>query len=147
MKKGKKEIARKVLSLFGVIAILFLFVQYNQSYNRITRYVNRNHERLTEYCQKYDSGMQENMKEDGIEVFGHYGNAVMFHYNGYGMGSQTKYCGFYYTPDDKPASSFMDVSYQLADDGHGGWNWMSQDDNEGMTKKIRDNWYYYEAWF
>ena len=31
-------------------------------------------------------------------------------------------------------------------DGENCWTWRAEGDNRGMTKKIQDRWYYFEAW-
>ena len=51
----------------------------------------------------------------------------------------------YYSPDDEPRG-FQSVEVTLVPDGENCWTWRAEGDNRGMTKKIQDRWYYFEAW-
>ena len=41
---------------------------------------------------------------------------------------------------------FQNVEVTLVPDGENRWTWRAEGDNRGMTKKIQDRWYYFEAW-
>ena len=56
-----------------------------------------------------------------------------------------QYYGCYYSPDDVPRG-FQNVEVTLVPDGENRWTWRAEGDNHGMTKKISDKWYYFEAW-
>lgn len=56
-----------------------------------------------------------------------------------------QYYGCYYSPDDEPRG-FQSVEVTLVPDGENCWTWHAEGDNRGMTKKIQDRWYYFEAW-
>ena len=56
-----------------------------------------------------------------------------------------QYYGCYYSPDDEPRG-FQSVEVTLVPDGENCWTWRAEGDNHGMTKKISDKWYYFEAW-
>lgn len=56
-----------------------------------------------------------------------------------------QYYGCYYSPDDEPRG-FQSVEVTLVPDGENCWTWRAKGDNRGMTKKIQDRWYYFEAW-
>ena len=56
-----------------------------------------------------------------------------------------QYYGCYYSPDDVPRG-FQNVEVTLVPDGENRWTWRAEGDNRGMTKKIQDRWYYFEAW-
>jgi hypothetical protein len=56
-----------------------------------------------------------------------------------------QYYGCYYSPDDEPRG-FQSVEVTLVPDGENCWTWRAEGDNRGMTKKIQDRWYYFEAW-
>lgn len=47
--------------------------------------------------------------------------------------------------DDEPRG-FQSVEVTLVPDGENCWTWHAEGDNRGMTKKIQDRWYYFEAW-
>ena len=48
-------------------------------------------------------------------------------------------------PDDEPRG-FQSAEVTLVPDGENCWTWRAEGDNHGMTRKIRDKWYYFEAW-
>ena len=56
------------------------------------------------------------------------------------------YYGCYYSPDDVPLS-FQNCNIALIGDRNGGWTWSAEGDNHGITRKIADKWYYFEAAF
>ena len=56
------------------------------------------------------------------------------------------YVGCYYSPDDVPLA-FQNATIPLVPDGTGVWTWQGRGDNRGMTRKLRDHWYYFEASF
>ena len=37
--------------------------------------------------------------------------------------------------------------YKLTEEKENEWTWKGVGDNGGLTRKICDTWYYYEAWF
>ena len=57
-----------------------------------------------------------------------------------------KYFGCFYSPDDKPAA-FQNTDVELIQDGENRWIWQGEGDNCGITTKIMNNWYYFEASF
>lgn len=63
-----------------------------------------------------------------------------------GFGSETKYYGCYYSPDDIPLA-FQNYNAELTQCGHDSWKWYGEGDNWGKTMKIMDQWYYFEASF
>ena len=64
---------------------------------------------------------------------------------GYGIGDR-QYWGAYYSPDDVPLP-FQNADVPLTPNGDGCWTWQGEGDNRGTTKKISENWYYFEAGF
>lgn len=64
---------------------------------------------------------------------------------GYGIGDR-QYWGVYYSPDGVPLP-FQNAGYPLTETGQGSWTWQEQGDNHGTTKKMTDQWYYFEAAF
>lgn len=66
--------------------------------------------------------------------------------SGWGIGSDVRYYGCYYSPGDVPLP-FQNASVELTQDGHGYWTWTAGGDNHGSTQKIKDHWYYFEASF
>lgn len=62
-----------------------------------------------------------------------------------GFGSETTYYGCYYSYDDVPLA-FQNLDTLLVQDGNS-WTWAGEGDNCGITTKIMDHWYYFEASF
>lgn len=62
-----------------------------------------------------------------------------------GMIAPAQYYGFYYSPDDVPLA-FQNVNVPLTEYKENEWEWSEQGDNRGVTKKITECWYYFEAW-
>lgn len=56
------------------------------------------------------------------------------------------YVGCYYSPDDVPLA-FQNTDFPLVPNGEDSWSWQGSGDNRGITRKIRDHWYYFEASF
>ncbi len=56
------------------------------------------------------------------------------------------YVGCYYSYDDVPLA-FQNIPVKLIPAGEGQWTWQAKGDNHGMTRKIKDHWYYFEASF
>lgn len=78
----------------------------------------------------------------------HMGNDYMIEFtlSARGFGSQTSYYGCYYSYEDVPfAYGFAEV--ELIPAGNDRWTWQEEGDNHGLTEKIRDHWYYFEAYF
>ncbi len=72
---------------------------------------------------------------------------VQYSYKGIGIASNSKYYGIYYSEKDLP-SSYQNRSIDIEKFGNKAWRWSeASTDNGGITKKIFDNIYYYEAWF
>lgn len=69
-----------------------------------------------------------------------------FMLSGWGIGSDTRYYGCYYSPNNVPLP-FQNAPVELSQDGHEYWTWQAEGDNYGNTTKIRDHWYYFEASF
>ena len=56
-----------------------------------------------------------------------------------------QYSGCYYSPDDVPLGFQNAVS--VTSDGESRWSWEGDGDNHGFTVKLRDQWYFFAAWF
>lgn len=62
-----------------------------------------------------------------------------------GFGSETAYYGCYYSFDDEPAA-FQNVAADLVSVGND-WLWFGEGDNWGVTRRIKENWYFFKACF
>ncbi len=56
------------------------------------------------------------------------------------------YYGCYYSPDDVPLA-FQNTVVELLPDGEGRWTWSTEGDTHGVTSKIKENWYSFQASF
>ena len=82
---------------------------------------------------------------ESIYVFTGEYNMVEFIVDGDGLIPPAQYYGFYYSPDDVPLP-FQNVKVPLTEYKENEWEWTEEGDNHGITKKITDCWYYFEAW-
>lgn len=141
--KKKKRIVTIILWL-AALAVLFIWSSPEQ---KVDRFVAKNAEVLEESL--------------GTDLSGGYpGGLGIQYYNCWGEDSGhpigefcfvpsilhgRQYYGCYYSPDDEPRG-FQNVEVTLVPDGENCWTWHAEGDNRGMTKKISDKWYYFEAW-
>ena len=82
---------------------------------------------------------------ESMYVFEGEHNMVEFMVDGDGMIPPAQYYGFYYSPDDVPLP-FQNVKVPLTEYKENEWEWTDEGDNRGITKKITECWYYFEAW-
>ncbi len=141
--KKKKRIVRIILWL-AALAVLFIWSSPEQ---RVSRFVAKNAEVLeeslgTDLSGSYPGGL-------GIQYYncwgGDSGHPIGEFCFGPSLLHGRQYYGCYYSPDDEPRG-FQSVEVTLVPDGENCWTWRAEGDNRGMTKKIQDRWYYFEAW-
>ena len=141
--KKKKRIVRIILWL-AALAVLFIWSSPEQ---KVDRFVAKNAEVLeeslgTDLSGGYPGGL-------GIQYYNCWGEDSGHPIGEFGFGSSLlhgrQYYGCYYSPDDEPRG-FQSVEVTLMPDGENCWTWHAEGDNRGMTKKIQDRWYYFEAW-
>lgn len=141
--KKKKRIVTIILWL-AALAVLFIWSSPEQKVDR--------------FVAKYAEVLEESL---GTDLSGGYpGGLGIQYYNCWGEDSGhpigefcfgpsllhgRQYYGCYYSPDDEPRG-FQSVEVTLVPDGENCWTWHAEVDNRGMTKKIQDRWYYFEAW-
>lgn len=82
---------------------------------------------------------------ESMYIFAGEHNMVEFMVDGDGLIPPAQYYGFYYSPDDVPLA-FQNVKASLTEYKENEWEWTDEGDNHGITKKITDCWYYFEAW-
>ncbi len=146
----------KKLKLFWVIlplvAVLLIFVPLSidkDIESEITAFVISNQEDLLEVSLQHldgDTALQtfKTAKIDG--VFGDEQLIVQFSQSTAGIAPSSRYFGFYYSVDNLPVA-FQGAPNPLIRVSDEVWEWSDEADNGGITKKILENWYYYEAWF
>ena len=141
--KKKKRIVRIILWL-AALAVLFIWSSPEQ---KVDRFVAKNAEVLeeslgTDLSGGYPSGL-------GIQYYNCWGEDSGHPIGEFCFGPSIlhgrQYYGCYYSPDDEPRG-FQSVEVTLMPDGENCWTWHAEGDNRGMTKKIQDRWYYFEAW-
>ena len=141
--KKKKRIVRIILWL-AALAVLFIWSLPEQ---RVSRFVAKNAEVLeeslgTDLSGGYPGGL-------GIQYYNCWGEDSGHPIGEFCFGPSIlhgrQYYGCYYSPDDEPRG-FQSVEVTLVPDGENCWTWRAEGDNRGMTKKIQDRWYYFEAW-
>lgn len=141
--KKKKRIVRIILWL-AALAVLFIWSSPEQ---RVSRFVAKNAEVLeeslgTDLSGGYPGGL-------GIQYYNCWGEDSGHPIGEFCFGPSIlhgrQYYGCYYSPDDEPRG-FQSVEGTLVPDGENRWTWRAEGDNRGMTKKIQDRWYYFEAW-
>ena len=141
--KKKKRIVRIILWL-AALAVLFIWSSPEQ---KVDRFVAKNAEVLeeslgTDLSGGYPGGL-------GIQYYNCWGEDSGHPIGEFCFGPSIlhgrQYYGCYYSPDDEPRG-FQSVEVTLVPDGENCWTWRAEGDNHGMTKKISDKWYYFEAW-
>ena len=141
--KKKKRIVTIILWL-AALAVLFIWSSPEQ---KVDRFVAKNAEVLeeslgTDLSGGYPGGL-------GIQYYNCWGEDSGHPIGEFSFGSSLlhgrQYYGCYYSPDDEPRG-FQSVEVTLMPDGENCWTWHAEGDNRGMTKKIQDRWYYFEAW-
>lgn len=141
--KKKKRIVTIILWL-AALAVLFIWSSPEQ---KVDRFVAKNAEVLeeslgTDLSGGYPGGL-------GIQYYNCWGEDSGHPIGEFCFGPSIlhgrQYYGCYYSPDDEPRG-FQSVEVTLMPDGENCWTWHAEGDNRGMTKKIQDRWYYFEAW-
>ena len=146
----KKKIIRIVIVCCLGLFILG-FLNRPTTEQKIYKFVEENESELEEIAINYLNGDVRDKKYKFVEVDGVFTNPnsesiVQFFYKGTGIVPACKYYGFYYSPTNKPVD-YQNCGFHLEED-NGVWSWHEgNSDNGGITKKISDCWYYYEAWF
>ena len=144
--KNVKRKKRAVSVLAWAAAILMLF-WWTAPEQRVSRFVAKNAEVLeeslgTDLSGGYPGGL-------GIQYYNCWGEDSGHPIGEFCFGPSIlhgrQYYGCYYSPDDEPRG-FQSVEVTLMPDGENCWTWHAEGDNRGMTKKIQDRWYYFEAW-
>lgn len=144
--KNVKKTKRAVSVIVWAAAILMLF-WWTAPEQQVSRFVAKNAEVLeeslgTDLSGGYPGGL-------GIQYYNCWGEDSGHPIGEFCFGPSLlhgrQYYGCYYSPDDEPRG-FQSVEVTLVPDGENCWTWHAEGDNRGMTKKIQDRWYYFEAW-
>lgn len=138
-----------------LVAVVFLggFVA-NTPERRAIRFYNKNEAELNQIIERYIAEGElsythrlENRSidmDDVICVDIWNGEHLMAEFHLYApMG---KYCGLYWSQDDVPLA-FENMEEPIIQVEENRWEWQGYGDNHGLTTKIDENWYYFEAMF
>ena len=124
-----------------IVLILLCGLCFSGPEHKAVRFVEKNG---ADFSQLVSSGQALPPLFNGKEVTLWNGEHPMYEFTLSVWGDS--YYGCYYSPDDVPLA-FQNAGIALTDDGTGAWTWSAAGDNRGMTRKIADKWYYFEASF
>lgn len=131
-----------ILSVSLILIIIFGISSYNQPYKRVERFVEQNSELLEDKI--------TNNEPIPSDLTGNCYNTWNYEHEMSEFILFTKgniYYGCYYSKDDVPLpfQNAQGIGLNKIDDNR--WGWHSIGDNRGITRKIKDGWYYFEASF
>lgn len=135
------------------VALLLAVFSLNNSQTarmqRAQRIFACNTEALQSLAQRFDAGERAGLTTEGLYGVQHITVAVNparleFHTGAFGIAPASTYSGLYYSPTDEPIA--FDTGAALLEDADG-WHWRGAGDNRGMTRRICQNWFYFEASF
>lgn len=139
--KGKTVIALLAIAIVAAIAAVWVCTPGE----RVALFVRAHSEDLSDIASACLTGDASAESYRSVRVEGLFdGEHPIVQFDTYGWGL-APYMGFYYSPDGTPAA-FQNVNSELTSVDDNTWKWTGGTDNHGMTKKIYDCWYYFEAW-
>ena len=73
---------------------------------------------------------------------------VEFHTGSSGFGSETAYCGFYYSPDNqhKVCMQANDASLKVSESGNLA-DWYGEGDNWGKSTRLMEKWFWFKVYY
>jgi len=144
MKKGKKFLVGVVIT----IGIFMVLKWVNDPERKIFAMVQKNQTAYAVAAEAVLKGEEkpdiENVSQIHLRVGEHV--IVDFFVSGFGIAPASTYYGFYYSPEDL-VLPYLEERAVLTEYEKDAWSWQGSGDNKGVTKKIADCWYYYEASF
>ncbi|MFI3327148.1 MAG: hypothetical protein R3Y35_13410 [Clostridia bacterium] len=144
--KNKKNII--IISAIFILIISFAIV-FSNTKNNINNFVLNNQDELLSISNTCLNGgvIEEKFKKAKLDgVFYGENDIVQFTYSSTGLAPSSKYYGFYYSENNTPVA-FQNADIALTEISDDNWEWTDGTDNGGITTKIEENWFYYEAWF
>lgn len=150
MKKfhGKKTAAIITFIVCLMIIVYVLLSHNSTSKSAIISYVQNNKSNLEMYIQAIDTSKGPYTDVYNNWNVAYYQNSGMFQFlvSAGGIGSSSKYSGFYYSPQNIPMG-YQEQNIDLQKN-ESGWQWNEPNgDNHYYTEKITDNWYWFEMDF
>lgn len=141
-----------IIYFLGIFTILLSYFSREiglSSENEIASYVNENIDVLENMAISKINGETVLMIE-GISNISSYEDrdniVVQFETGGKGLVPESTYYGFYYSKNNLPFV-FDNFDIPLEKVNNNQWKWQDNSDNHGLTTKIRENWFYFEASF
>ena len=144
---------KRWLIILVAVVIFFADIVANTPERRTTRFYNKNETQLNQIIEGYIAEGTLSYTHDlgtlSIDMNDVYVNAwdgehLMVEFLLFTpMG---KYRGIYWSADDVPLA-FQNMEEQIIQVEENRWEWQGYGDNHGMTTKIDENWYYFEARF
>ena len=140
----KKKITYTTISL--ILLALIVFILFTTSFTPEKKAIQFIEKNAASFSILVDCGQPIPSTLDGKRVDIWDGPHTMYEFIlGSGIGG-TQYFGVYYSPDDVPLP-FQNTNISLTANGEDSWIWQAEGDNHGMTRKITNQWYYFEASF
>ncbi len=145
----KKEFAWKGLLPILCFALIFaLLAQQGSAQGRLQRTQRcfaRNEEALQCIAQQFDAGMRSGFATEalrGIHSVQAQRESLVFVTEQTGIAPAGVVAGFYYSPLDVPQP--LEEGVWLREE-NGSWSWQDRGDNRGITGRMTENWFYFEA--
>ena len=144
MKKRKKFLLGMVI----IICVFAVLKWANQPERKIFSMVKKNQTTYEQAAEAVLRGEEKPEVEGVSQIHLRVGEHTMvdFFVSGFGITPSSTYYGFYYSPEDL-ALPYLEERVVLTEYEEDAWSWQGSGDNRGVTKKIADCWYYYEASF
>ncbi len=140
----KSRIIKTVAILLGMFLLGAVALDLCTDTERsVFRFVVRHEAELTEIARDCLEKQNAVKKYGRMRIDGVYGGIVQFSAP---LNLAAPYSGFYYAKDGIPAA-FQGADVPLCRISDGTWTWEDGTGNSGVTKRITEYWFYYEAHF
>ena len=137
----------KSIAIIVIVGALIAFIAFktmnkNDEFKSIKDYVINNQEELEKIKDDYLSGNKDISNTDvkTIKVYKTKEDTLVY----FTLKDKNSNVGFYYSTIDKP-NAYQDKDIDLLGLGNDEYKWVDEENNnEGITNKITNNWYYYK---
>lgn len=146
--KWKKATISLILILGLLIGFCLLLSYHSISKSIVTHYIQNHRSELETYVQNIDTNEDIRAETYNNWDVSYYPDSGMVEFlvSTRGFGPSSKYCGFYYSPQNIPVG-YQEQNVELFKT-ETGWQWSDPDsDNQYYTEKITDHWYWFEMDF
>ena len=139
---------KKLIIICLIVIILVLGLVFRD--HLIRAYVSLFHDRLETYAVQQLAGNEKASDRYGVWKTSSYpaDGMVEFHTGGWGLAPSSTYKGFYYSADNthKLFSAAYEDTTSMEIDGDRA-SWTDGTDNHGISVRIEENWFWFEASF